>query len=60
MDRMEGAEIVPNTEIYNNIIYAFGNVGDSQAAEFYFWEMRRKGIPVDVTTYNYMFDALAK
>jgi pentatricopeptide repeat protein len=40
---MEGAELKPTTEIYSAIIYAFGRGGDTVAAEFYFWEMKRKG-----------------
>lgn len=43
MARMEGAELKPTTEIYSAIIYAFGRGGDTVAAEFYFWEMKRKG-----------------
>ena len=43
MAKMEGAEIQPDVEIYNSIIYAFGRGGDTVAAEFYFWEMKRKG-----------------
>jgi pentatricopeptide repeat protein len=44
MDRMEGAEIRPTKEIYETIIYAFSRCGDTVAAEFYFWEMKRKGM----------------
>ena len=43
MDRMEGAELRPTANIYNAIIYAFSRSGDAAAAEFYFWEMKRKG-----------------
>lgn len=57
---MEGAELVPTTEIYNAIIYAFGKAGDCAAAEFYFWEMRSKGILQTVVTYNALLDAYAK
>ena len=57
MSRMEGAEIIPNTKIYNTIIYAFGRAGDSVAAEYYFWEMKRKGIVQDRVTYNSLLNA---
>ena len=43
MARMEGAELRPTTQIYSAIIYAFSRGGDTVAAEFYFWEMKRKG-----------------
>lgn len=59
MCTMEGYEMMPTTEIYNNIIYSFGKAGDPWAAEFYFWEMRRKGLEQDTSTYNSMFKALA-
>ena len=60
MAMMEGAELAPTTEIYNAIIYAFGKAGDCAAAEFYFWEMRAKGIAQTRVTYNALFDAYAK
>lgn len=44
MDRMEGAEMRPTKAIYDAIIYAFSRCGDTVAAEFYFWEMKRKGM----------------
>jgi pentatricopeptide repeat protein len=56
---MEGNEFPPNTEIYNQIIKSFGRAGDSEAAEFYFWEMRQKKIPQTIETYNNLFGALA-
>ena len=43
MCKMEGAELRPNEKIYNCIIYAFARGGDAVAAEYYFWEMKRKG-----------------
>jgi len=58
MAKMEGTELVPTTEVYNSIIFAFGYAGDAQAAEYYFWEMRDKGIPQTLSTYNNMFQAL--
>ena len=58
MSRMEGAELLPNTKIYNTIIYAFGRAGDNIAAEYYFWEMRRKGIHQTRVTYNTLLNAI--
>jgi pentatricopeptide repeat protein len=46
-------------EIYNSIIYAYGRAGNCQAAEFYFWEMRRKGLKQSSMTYNNLFFALS-
>lgn len=46
MAKMEGAELTPDARIYNAIIYAFSRGGDTVAAEFYFWEMKRKGMLV--------------
>ena len=60
MSLMEGAELVPTSGVYNSIIYAFGRSGDAAAAEFYFWEMRVKGIKQTAATYEYLFQALAK
>lgn len=60
MAAMEGAELIPSTEIYNCIIYAFGRAGDAKAAEFYFWEMRKKGIHQDLMTYNSLLGALSR
>jgi pentatricopeptide repeat protein len=60
MALMEGAEYPPSTEIYNSIIKSFGQGADSNAAEFYFWEMRQKGIPQTTQTYNNLFGALAR
>jgi pentatricopeptide repeat protein len=57
---VEGAEVVANTEMYDSIIFAFGKAGDAAAAEYYFWEMREKGIEQTVTTYNNLFSALAR
>ena len=60
MSRMEGAELVPNTGIYNNVIVACGHAGDAVAAEFYYWEMLGKGIPPDHMTYAALLNAYAK
>ena len=60
MAQMEGAELIPTTETYNAIIYAFGKAGDCAAAEYYWWEMRSKGLSPTRVTYNALFDAYAK
>jgi pentatricopeptide repeat protein len=60
MARMEGEELTPTPEIYNSIIYAFSRAGDAVASEFYFWEMRRKGIPMDAFTYNSLLNSFSK
>lgn len=60
MRNMESNEILPNIEIYNAVIYGFGRACDAKAAEFYFWEMKRKGIQPDATTYNSFLNALAR
>ena len=57
---MEGRELVPNTEIYNAIIYGFGRAGDANAAEFYFWEMKNKGIRPDEYTYSSLLYAFSQ
>lgn len=57
---LEGAEIIPDVDIYNEVIHAFAQAGDSLAAEYYFWEMRRKGISANVNTYIYLLDSYAK
>lgn len=57
---VEGAEVVANTQMYDSIIFAFGKAGDAAAAEYYFWEMREKGIEQTASTYNNLFAALAR
>ncbi len=57
---MEGRELVPNAEIYNAIIYGFGRAGDANAAEFYFWEMKNKGIKPDEYTYSSLLYAFSQ
>mmetsp|Transcript_25751 Transcript_25751/g.43385 ORF Transcript_25751/g.43385 Transcript_25751/m.43385 type:complete len:888 (+) Transcript_25751:164-2827(+) len=59
MALMEGAELLPSPLIYDNIIHSFGRAGDAASAEFYFWEMREKGIEQSASTYRNLFDALA-
>jgi len=60
MAMMEGAEIEPNILTYQYIIYAFGRAGDSRAAEYYFWEMRSKGLTPNLTCYNVLLQAYGK
>ena len=56
---MEGCEIAPTSEIYNSIIFAFAKAGNPVAAEFYFWEMRRKGLEQSTVTYSNLISAFA-
>lgn len=54
---LEGNEFVPTEGVYNAVIRAFGRAGDSVAAEYYFWEMRRKGILPSAYTYDALLEA---
>ena len=58
--KMEGYELIPNDKIYGAIIYAFGRANDAKAAEYYFWEMRQKGIPQNAWSYNALLNAYAR
>ncbi len=60
MLKMEGKEMVPDVSVYNAIIESFGLAGDSVSAEYYFWEMSRKGITPNTQTYIKLLDAYAK
>ena len=60
MSRMEGAEIYPNTEVYNSIIYAFSRSCDAVAAEFYFLEMKSKNLKTTKESYNSLLNAYAR
>lgn len=60
MCRMEGDELYPTTDIYNSIIYAFSRACDAAAAEFYFIEMKRKGLPYTEQSYNSLLNAYAR
>ncbi len=60
MALMEGAELLPTRRIYNAVIKAFGKANDPVAAEFYFWEMSRKGILPDEHSYEALLDALGR
>lgn len=44
MARVEGKELVPDAPMYEAIILGFARARDPVAAEYYFWEMKRKGI----------------
>jgi pentatricopeptide repeat protein len=57
---LEANEIVPDAVIYNEIIRAYAETGDSLSAEFYFWEMKRKGLELDKYIYGSLLDAYAK
>lgn len=60
MALMEGAELVPTPGVYNSVIRSFGRAGDAAAAEFYFWEMREKGVEQSAATYQALFEAFAR
>ena len=49
---MEGCEIFPTSEVYENILHAYSVPGDIISAEFYFWEMKRKGLEMTPTAYT--------
>jgi pentatricopeptide repeat protein len=57
---LEGAELEPTVEVYNNLIHAFGKAGDSEAAEYYYWEMCYKGLQPTTETCNNLLNAYAK
>ena len=46
--------------MYNAIIYAFSRAGDPVAAEFYFKEMREKGLRPGVYTFNTLLNAFRR
>lgn len=60
MSIMEGTEIYPNVEIYNNILHAFSRACDASAAELYFLEMKTKGITYDIKSYNILLSAYSR
>lgn len=57
---MESCEYKPDTDIYNAIISAFAQAGDSIAAEYYFWEMKRKNLKPNAYTYGHLLHAYGK
>jgi pentatricopeptide repeat protein len=60
MAAMEGQELMPNTDVYNSILYAFARAGDGVAADFYLQEMKKKQIKPSESSYNYVITAYAK
>lgn len=57
MFAMEREEVLPTLGVYNAVLRAFSRVGDVVAAEYYFWELQRKGFQPDRQTYIYLLDA---
>lgn len=60
MTIMEGLELKPEASTYDTIIHAFGKAGDAVAAEFYYWEMVRKGFTPSPKTYCILMYALSR
>ena len=60
MSLMEGIEIPPTRKIYDMIIFAFGKAGDAVAAEYYYWEMVRKGFTPSCVTYTNLLEAYGR
>jgi pentatricopeptide repeat protein len=58
--KIEADQFVPTVALYNSIIYAFARARDSKAAEYYFWEMKEKGLKPDTLTYDSLLLALAR
>ena len=54
---MEGKEIVPDAGIYEAVISGFSKARDPVAAEYYFWEMKRKGIAPTSTAYANLLES---
>jgi pentatricopeptide repeat protein len=57
---IEAKQMIPTRRIYNEVIRACGEFGDSVAAEYYFWEMKRKGLTPDQVTYRNLFISYAR
>jgi pentatricopeptide repeat protein len=57
MALIEGKELVPDAGIYEGIIEGFARARDPVAAEYYFWEIKRKNIAPTVRVYNYLLQA---
>lgn len=57
LDRAMGAGIVPTLDFYNAIILAYANQNDPVAAEYYYWEMKRKGIEPNDRTISILLSA---
>jgi pentatricopeptide repeat protein len=58
--KIEGREREPEREIYDAVIESYALAGDSVGAEYYFWEMQRKGLSPQVSTYAHLLEAYAK
>jgi pentatricopeptide repeat protein len=56
---MEGKELAPDARIYETLIKAFATARDPTAAEYYFWEMRRKGLHSTPDAYESLLEAYA-
>jgi len=57
---MEGYELIPTASAYNSLISSLARSGDAEWAEFYYWEMRRKGLKQSTWTYNSLLNAYAR
>jgi pentatricopeptide repeat protein len=57
MALVEGKELVPDAQVYDAIITCFALARDPVAAEYYFWEMKRKGIQPKASTYNILLES---
>jgi pentatricopeptide repeat protein len=60
MLRVEADQFVPTVKFYNSVIHAFARARDPKAAEYYFWEMREKGLKPDIGTYESLLWAFAR
>lgn len=56
---VEGFEQLPSVSLYNAVLFGYGKARDPAAAEYYFWEMRQKGLRQTTATYQHLFSALA-
>lgn len=57
MALVEGQEMVPNALVYEAIILGFSKARDPVAAEYYFWEMKRKGIAPTPAVYTALLES---
>lgn len=57
---MEGGHLIPDEAVYNSIISAFGNSGDSVSAAKWLVEMRKRQVPPNNETYAAVIRAFAK
>lgn len=54
---MEGKELMPTSAVYESLIMGFAMARDPVAAEYYFWEMKRKGLKVRNSAYENLLEA---